>query len=1044
MAVTRTLTVPMSTAAPLASRGAPPLRTPVAPTRRTGGLVNPRLIRAQGRQQRQSAAASFAALPPRAGRRGSGGPTQGETQAAMRNEAPLSIASQINRLVTGVPQGLVGFGVDVGTDIISPVRLAADVVGGHGARSFGEYLPATTGLATSFGHTGQRLGSMVLPTVAERNDWMTYTDASREGGIVGAIAEDIGNVAMAGGAAAKVLGATSSVATGLTAEQATAMAGARRSVGAMVAEEFAEGAGRVRAPSTPLSNIADLTRLRPPNATYEVTLKGRGLAGAAERAGMEGTARTLGQVGKGIRKVSSLGEKVGNVPAGVYSYPVRKVGQLAGIEPGVIGRGLSRLAERPGLSGVLFRHTSEGRELGNIVAGTDRSATDASRFVLDAARTAKEHGLSDEQGIAVGLSLDQPEMMKAARSLDDTELTGLLDRMYAGVPEGQRPTVASVRAAWAYEDRSLAPDVLASMDLVRNRMQQVADVRTEAMLGDPNTHPGGRDDPTVGLNPEQLGDELRPTVVNRERTGLERTRDIAQRQWESAEDAAVRQERISAATDAVASELPPPPVAKTEFETGRRVGKEEGRDSIARRAHVAAKAELNRAVDEYVRLAEGPPSDAVQRAAAEVDRLTDRAEEIRQLVERNAGRVDTATGLTRASGDVDVTPGGPRPEPELTLRKGEPQAIRKRAKELGDTQAEELFGEIEQLTGSDRPALPPPRAKAGGEYDFWWELDAATRKRLQREGWFTGRKGKEGRFTAPDQLAETINGVRGTDLNPNEAMGLYIDAIRRYWDAKAGKGSASMVELISTDMGISPERVTAALRGRIAEYGELLTGHAREALDDLRSDYSALTPDERQLFDDTARQMLADPDTTTTASSAGSPATSRAPRRWPRRTSSDNVALATCSTPPSEPLPRPSAALSARSRVPKGSSTKRRPCTAPSSPRSSPPTRTGRGSRPPAPPTPARPPTRCRPGNGCGSSRVSSCPRRTHCGHGPTGCARRSTTPTRRSPPSRPSWAARSRTASSTTSTVPPSCAGGASSTAPPRRSATSSARTRR
>jgi hypothetical protein len=831
------------------------LATPTRTTRPSRPMPrSAAMVRAQTRSQvqRRGRVIQNSSLPPVTWRR---------TGDGTRKEEPRGIFDQITDVVTGVPRGLIGFGVDVGTDLISPIRATADVVGGHGLRSFGDYMPATTGTVNSIANSGKRFTATVLPTVGNRQGWEDYGDAWREGNIVDALVEDAGNIALVGGAAGRALGSTSKVVSGLTKEQAGVMAGRRlRSTGAMVAEDLAD-ATVVRAPPTPLAEVANLTRLRPPSTRYTVTTPGRGLAGLAERAGNEGLAKGLGRAGDITRTVTRFGERAGNVPAAPYSYAgkgIKRVAEAAGYKPGSIVEGLTRRSATA--RGLLFPGTKVGRTLGAITAGVERSATDAARFVLEGARIAKEQGVDEAQGRAVGMSLDVPGFLQNVRTLDDTELGNLLDRMYPDVPKSERPTVEDAKAAWAYADRKMPADKLKVMDQVRDRLRTVSEVRTDAMVGDPN-------DPTTGLHPEQLGDDLRGTVVNRERGVEERLRDIAQRTWETGENAAFRQERIAAATTAVANELPSP-------------------------QHGAAVRDLNRAIDEYVKLAEDGPSPALERAAKELDRLTQRSEEIRQQVEQAEGRVGTAQAFTRASGDVEQ--GAPRsfsqtpaeyavrqaeakmegsladlaalnekygqpnaPRPEVNAPgKAEPQMVRARAKEIGDEQARQVFGEIEQMTEGNRPKLSE---KGSAEREWFEELPKSVQNRLLREKWVRGVK-QAG--SSADEVAGSISRTVGGDARDvHTQMGRYVETVQRYWDAKSGKGDA-VIEQVAADLGMGRDQVSAALRGKISDYGDLFVADANDLIDELRGDYGNLQPDEAALFHDLAGRMLDDPTTT--------------------------------------------------------------------------------------------------------------------------------------------------------------------------------------
>ena len=172
--------------------------------------------------------------------------------------------------------------------------------------------------------------------------------------------------------------------------------------------------------------------------------------------------------------------------------------------------------------------------------------------------------------------------------------------------------------------------------------------------------------------------------------------------------------------------------------------------------------------------------------------------------------------------------------------------------------ARDAEGQIDNMTGGDRPALPV-KGQAGGEYDWFYELDAPTRRRLQREGWMSAAKGTRG--TGPDVIAQTINERLGTNLSVDEAMGRWVAEIRRYWDTKAGK-SATIIEQLATELRLPAERVAAAVRGRIGDYAGLLADEVTITFGEMRDAFQALDPEAQASFNLTLDAMLADPNIT--------------------------------------------------------------------------------------------------------------------------------------------------------------------------------------
>lgn len=808
------------------------------------------------------------------------------------------LVSGFGRLIKGVPQGVIGLGKQAGQSVIGVPRLLIDLarmrvpeqVDTEGDRGWAdnvmsgvrEYFPLLAEIAESGERTVHRVTN---PT--------EYARAWREGTLAEALVEDVSNVALAGGVAARALGVTSRTVP-LSISEAAAVTGTRpaRAAGAMTAEDLSGRLAATVRNAGARDPAASLTRVVPTVEMTEVTLPGRGLAGILERAGRQQLAERVGRAGQITRSVATLGERAGGAPALPYELAARGAGRVVqaatGRRPGELVRaGVERVGARGGL---LFGFTDEGRRFAEVKANIERSNVDAQRFAINPARLAAERGLSQSEARAALLSIDQAmrPIAQMVRQLgdqvDDAAIDEIIRRAFEGVEPGLRPTPDDIRTLIAYEDRTLPAGTLAAMDAVAQAQREISQQRTEVML-DPT-------DSETGLSPEQVetpemlelvreGEPVqvpRPLsfVQRREQRLLERRRDRVQREWERASQTAARLARIADATEAVNAELPPPPRADLAYRQGRRDQRAAAANSLARRLHRQAQSELRRALDEYVRLVEGGPADVVDRLAAEVDRLTERAVELEAMVREAERRAAATAALSRVSGEVE--PGAPRVfegmaegRPVVGRRPAEdaqsrPQvdpssaagvtAIRRRAREIGQRQADEIFGEIEQMTEGDRPSLPPKRSEAGGEYDFWWELPRSTQLLLQREGWFRGRRGRH--VVGPDEIAENIARRRGGDpRDVNGMMRLYVETVLRYHEAKRGR-TPEIVAQIADEFGLTPDAVETALRGTDVEYRQRLADTADQALDELRADYEALPAEERELFSTLLDQMLGD------------------------------------------------------------------------------------------------------------------------------------------------------------------------------------------
>jgi hypothetical protein len=438
---------------------------------------------------------------------------------------PKSVFGQLGDIVRNLPLGLAHFVKDIGTDIFAPVRVGADVIGGHGLRSISEYMPAAAGLTRSFGHTGYRF---THPG--------EYLKAIREGRIVGELFEDIGNLAIIGGPAAKAIGAGGAVA-GEAAGEVTARAATEGAV-----RELAEaGAREAVAPAA----------VQP--AAY------RGLAGVAARGGNLELAQGLQRVGNVVRDVTSLGERAANLPARPYQLAGRglmRLGQAAGLEHPMAY--LTRLGERvaPDLA---FQATEKGGVLRSIKAVAHGASVRVIRQALRGASLGRKLGLSEAEARAVLTSIDLPNFGAGLHGLDADELGEFLDTAYAGVEESMRPTLSDVRMAIDYRHGKLAPEVMDRMNQVRDEVLAQVGQRTERAVA-------------RGLHPEQLDAVLRPTRISEFRAAAEAKRNRAQRVWERAENRALRSERLSSAADAMADLRIPPPTGDIPAHIAQRAG----------------------------------------------------------------------------------------------------------------------------------------------------------------------------------------------------------------------------------------------------------------------------------------------------------------------------------------------------------------------------------------------------------------------------------------------------------------------------------------
>lgn len=551
----------------------------------------------------------------RSGSSGSGSQLQPRAASSGGGKAPSTLG-QMRQLVTGLPHGLVSFGADMFIDTLALPHIALDAAKDQHLRGWDAYIPAISGLVKSGNSTVQDIAH------PER-----FAQASEEGTIVAKIVEDIGNVAIAGSAAARGLGAGARVAP-MTVEEAGALRGAYQTAEQAAARTAVESAALPAAEGG--SALTDAAKFGGRHVS-EWTLPRRGLSRVAAKAGSEGLADTLNRAGNVVRDVSHFGERAGNVPALPYQLAGRGINAVAaraGLEGGISG-GLARAAGKvaPRVAGhFAFRASEEGQFLNQTVAQAEQAGTRATRFSLGAADEFAQSGLNEAEGRAVGTSIDLPNLgrdLSPALLTDDVKLQEFLDRSYERVEESERPTVEHMRTHVEYmrhleDPKYVATPELAAkfakMDAVREQMLTVAKDRTERAV-------------VSGLHPEQRAPELRGTKVTEYQQGLERPRNLMQRRWEQAENTAVRTERVAAAHEAIYDAKVPPPAGVPA--------------DIA--AQVEAKTtEIVKATDEYVRLVDEGRVEAVA-AGVKLDALLDEARTIKEQAGwvRSPGSVKT-------------------------------------------------------------------------------------------------------------------------------------------------------------------------------------------------------------------------------------------------------------------------------------------------------------------------------------------------------------------------------------------------------------------
>jgi hypothetical protein len=806
-----------------------------------------------------------------------------------------SLFGQVGSLVAGIPRGVAGLLGDAAVTAAAPIRVPYDAMrGDFDTDNAGDrYIPLANEFKLSVDRTLDR-GWTTFQGITEGDPLRAYLDESDNSNLIGALVEDIGNVAIAGSATSRLLGSTSRAVT-VPVRAASAVAGAVTPLsGGAAALRAAAEAPLIPAGRGGLATAARVTGdVIPLERT--VTLPGRGLAGMVERSGAPEAAQAIASTGRRVRSVARLGERAAHVPAAPYAYAARGLSTLVegttGARPSAwIGRAAERAVSSPTLARVVYPFTEEGRSVGVAQAEMQRERTAATRQALASAKLADEYGLTADQASAVMFTVDQRlyPVIEAinAGDLPADQIDAVVTRMYEGVEPEMRPTPAQVREAAAYAARTGDPDLLAKMDQVRDLVVADAERRTRARLD------------SGDLNPEQVDADLRPTVIDAVRRREERARDRIQKDWEKESDAAYRAERIADAQEAINWTLPMPRRAEAAFADGVRAGKKEARADAAVREHGRTIRALQQAVDAYVR-ADGRAPVEVTRAAAEVDRLTVRAAELEQIISRDARRGDAAAALSRASGEFrpgparvlegfrdgepvvgQTKPGSARPDVDASALPVQAQ-IRARAKEVAGPDVVEAEGAVASLLDGETVYAPPPRRKPAGMskemwaeaqsirqsgvWDWWDALSEAERARLLREKWVQpfyvqdgGASSWRRQGVTADVVAETI-GRRVGAQSVDQALGAWMAAVRNAWDAT---GSDRVIGQLADEFGLAPDVVRSALRNRVEDYVGTATDVAVAAMDDLAVAVERLDAEARALFDETVAALDADPDAT--------------------------------------------------------------------------------------------------------------------------------------------------------------------------------------
>lgn len=386
---------------------------------------------------------------------------QAQDSRGAKHETP-SIFDQIGDAIKSVPSGLVHLGLDIGKEAVtSPVRLYQGIEQGDVDKAlsavplFGQSYGITRGFVEGEQNSDSpftsALGSSFRRTAEDVKDPERFIDAYNRGEIVGKLLEDVGNVALVGGAATKLLGvgARGTLAAAADAEATASAAGRAASTAAKVADSAGAQAAEHAAAVEQLGQVLSDAKFRAARAQAQVAYdKAAGIArdSAAHAAEMRTAAETATQTADAARlaadaarkaagpryaayriarNIARLGNEGAMLPAKPYQMVARGLSKATRevfeasprLQEAVgaldtklgIGEGLARMRDKAEMSGWVQRIESmRGQEAGSInraydriekIIGGDQDLYQAA-LIRDVARVTREQviGLEDRFG----------------------------------------------------------------------------------------------------------------------------------------------------------------------------------------------------------------------------------------------------------------------------------------------------------------------------------------------------------------------------------------------------------------------------------------------------------------------------------------------------------------------------------------------------------------------------------------------------------------------------------------------------------------------
>jgi len=817
------------------------------------------------------------------------------------------LKNEITAAVTQGPSQIIKKFVGTTT---GPVRAAVDAVKDGGLRGDGgvygaykEYVPLPNMVTDSLENTYRRNIDPLTPWNWEGPGGIqrNWKEASDEHGTVGAIFEDVGNAAIVGAAATKVVGRAPRATTVTNIAEKAAIEGAPpriRSAGAaadpVTAVEIAAAQRTAnRTARTVTGELVD-------TATVPTRTRGTGLAGAADRAGYPNLSARLDTVGQNLQRATRVLDAPDNLTVGIQ---LRYGAKLAGAGVRGAATRLAPLATRltgnsDNLVNQMVDPDAQARRdsTGAIVDNVKSQKADVQHSTSAVLAAAKDAGLSQAEGVAALNAIDQrfTALAAAVRELTaegrEAEARRLVGEYGADRHPSERPTYDDIAAVIDYEANPHTPAARRIYDISRQIERDLVAERTQRMLdaGD--------------LNPDQLGNDMLPAEVDRVRGKLEQQRDQARSERGRLDNRAVRTAAIERAHTAINATLPDPPNARALLDQGSRQGAAAQALRQLHTEHARAVAALNDAVNDYIRASERSDSAVTRDLEAIIDRLTEEATQLEQRIRTDQRRYDAARGLSDATGDIETVDAdgnvvdaqaavqgaideiAARPEPDLT-NMPTVSAIVEVSRQVADEIKVELWGQMERLfqgMGLSRVDIN------GRPYDWYNKLTKNEQKVLSREGFLIDYQ----RLRTPDQLAQTASEARdGRPLSEDQAVQMYLDLARQLQDVRIKRtarnrrqkrGPAGLVEIdtvtgeriveygptryregppvndiqiaqVAERTGLDPRVVDAALNGNAKRLREAVADSARDSYDDVRRAFDGLDPTDQATVIDGAR-----------------------------------------------------------------------------------------------------------------------------------------------------------------------------------------------